>query len=89
MRDNTANLPDNTGKTYPRYKSRLKDWRKRRKISQDMLAEELGVSRGTVRNWENHGTIPTYKHRKRLQQFINDVETVPFPAIVLFHNFEI
>ncbi len=32
--------------------------RAKRKMSQDVLAEKLGVTRKTIYNWENSGHIP-------------------------------
>lgn len=38
---------------------RLKDFRRKRKLTQQALADRLGVSRGTVIRWERGGDIPS------------------------------
>jgi len=41
------------------FESRLKDFRKKRKLTQQALADRLGVSRGTIIRWEGGGDIPS------------------------------
>lgn len=43
--------------------------RAKRKMSQDKLAKELGVTRKTIYNWENSGRIPQKKLIKMAEIF--------------------
>lgn len=43
--------------------------RAKRKMSQDELAKELGVTRKTIYNWENSGRIPRKKLIKMAEIF--------------------
>ena len=47
----------------------LKDLRNERKISQEKLANYMGVSRSTIAMWENEASEPDNKSLKRLSSF--------------------
>ena len=40
-------------------KQTLREWRKERGMSQKRLAEMVGVTGNTIRNWEKNATEPT------------------------------
>ena len=41
------------------------------KKTQEEVADALGVSKGTVVNWENYKTTPSYEMVKRMEQLYN------------------
>ena len=56
----------------------IKDLRKKKGLSQEKLAEMLGVHHRTVQNWEHGGVVPTSKHvllRKILEEAMSESKT--------------
>ena len=51
--------------------SKLKMLRKSRGITQDVIADLLGVSRGNVSHYENNSRIPPIKSIEKLASFYN------------------
>lgn len=58
-------------------KNRLAYWRQVRGISQDELAQRLGVSRGLISQWERDVTVPDPRFIGRISQFLR----VPVPKL--------
>ena len=59
-------------------RSFLKDLRKKKGLSQEKLAEMLGVHHRTVQNWEHGGVVPTSKHallRRILEEAMSESKT--------------
>ena len=52
-------------------KNRLKELRKKKKITQDELAKELNVSRQTINAIENEKYNPTLELAMKLAKFLN------------------
>ena len=50
---------------------KIYDYRKKNAMSQEALAEKLGVARQTVSNWETGETSPTPEQLKQLSQLFN------------------
>lgn len=53
--------------------ARIKQVRESAVLTQNELAEHLGVSERTLQNWEA-GTLPRAKHRRRLLAFLSEHE---------------
>ena len=51
------------------FQSRLKELRENQKISQQKLASSIGVSQGTVGNWESGIREPNFEKTKQLADF--------------------
>lgn len=45
--------------------------RKNKNLSQEMLAEEVGVTRQTISKWELNETVPDIKQAKELSRVLN------------------
>ncbi len=52
--------------------NRVKEVRKRLKLSQEEFAEQLGVSFATVNRWENGKTLPSKLALARFEAFCNE-----------------
>ena len=50
---------------------KIYDYRKKNAMSQEALAEKLGVARQTVSNWETGETSPNPEQLKQLSQLFN------------------
>lgn len=50
---------------------RLEGLRKSRKLTQKQLADELGMSKQTISNWENSNILPSIETLIRLCKFFN------------------
>ncbi|HEM5684483.1 TPA: helix-turn-helix transcriptional regulator [Streptococcus suis] len=46
----------------------IKQLRLTHNLSQEALAEQLGVSRQTISNWENDRTVPALDYMKKLSE---------------------
>lgn len=53
-------------------------------LTQAQLAEELGVSPGTVANWEHGKSEPSLSHLRK----ISEVSTIPIGSIILSRSSE-
>lgn len=49
----------------------LKDYRKNSKMTQEFVAEEIGVSRQAVSKWENGTSDPSSSHLMKLSKLFN------------------
>lgn len=56
----------------------IKQLREQEKLSQAELAQQLGVSRQTISNWENDRTVPALDYMKELA----DVHQVPLENLL-------
>ena len=50
---------------------KIKDLRISKNITQDFVANELGVSKGCVSNWENDNAVPSVEQLKKIALFYN------------------
>ena len=57
------------------YGKKLKEYRKERNMTQEHLAEKLGVSTTTLYNWENGVSKPREENRKALNELLHLDET--------------
>jgi len=54
------------------FSTQVKAVRQQLKLSQDELAQALGVSFATVNRWENGKTAPSKLAQRQFEQFCND-----------------
>ena len=52
------------------FAERLREWRRRRLLSQKDLATELGVALSTVQRWEMGLNLPFPSHQRRLVEVL-------------------
>ncbi|WFF73009.1 helix-turn-helix transcriptional regulator [Proteiniclasticum sp. QWL-01] len=67
------------------FSSNLKNLRKDANLTQKQLADKLGVSLGTIRNWEQGINVPKYPAMKILSEIFN----VSLPELTGLDNFEV
>lgn len=58
-------------------KNRLAFWRQIRGVSQEELAQRLGVSRGLISHWELDKAVPDPRYIGRISQYLR----VPVPKL--------
>lgn len=51
--------------------NRLKDLRKQKKLTQENLAKEIGVTKLTISRWENNERTPKADKAKQLADYLN------------------
>jgi transcriptional regulator with XRE-family HTH domain len=56
--------------TAPKLTEELRLLRRRKKWSQKKVADEIMVSPGTIRSWEDGSRAPSVDHVERIQDFI-------------------
>ena len=65
------------------YGKKLKEYRKKRKMTQEQLAEQLCVSPTTLYNWENGVSKPKEENRKALNELLHldEIEAIEETAL--------
>ena len=66
--------------------SKIKAARIEKKLTQEQVAELLGVSRQTISNWENEKSYPEYYHCIRPNQEIGENCNNLASVGIAFHN---
>ena len=65
---------------------KIKAARIEKKLTQEQVAELLGVSRQTISNWENEKSYPEHYHCKRPNQEIGENRNNLVSVGIAFHN---
>jgi DNA-binding XRE family transcriptional regulator len=60
----------------------IREYRKRKKLTQEQFSKKIGVSIGTVKRWEGHTAIPTLKQAASICKILR------LPFMKLYNEFK-